>query len=139
MANQGAADNRSLHELAIDIVQDIHLLSTGLAHAGAPPNVTEQIDGTSNLYAGIAKALAGGPLGGQPVGEQPGGQGAAPGGASAPAPQASASPAAPQPQAAARPNPIGGNSPQGAAYGDLHNTIAQMHRDSVNAVSRSAR
>lgn len=137
MANQnGAADNRSLHELAIDIVQDIHLLSGGLARAGAPPSTTNQIDSTSELYAGIAKALAagGGHVGAQPVG----GQQAMPGGAPAPASQASAPPAAPQPQAP-RPNPIGGNSPQGPAYGDLHNTIAQIHHDSVAAVSRSAR
>lgn len=134
MANSpGAADNRSLHELALDIVQDIHLISTGLAHAGAPPNVTQQIDSTSGLYIGIAKALAGGPVGNQPVGGQPG---QPQGGAPAPAPQASAPPAAPQPSP---PNPIGGNSPQGAGYGDLHNTIAQMHKDSVNAATRIGR
>ena len=133
MATQGAADNRSLHELAIDIVQDIHLLSTGLAHAGAPPQITDQIDSTSDLYAGIAKALAGGPVGGQSAsaGGQPG---MAQGGAPAPAPQPSAPAAAPQPQ-----NRINGSSPQGSAYGDLHNTIAQMHHDSVNAAVRAQR
>lgn len=132
----GAADNRSLHELALDVVQDIHLLSNGLAHAGAPQNITGQIDSTTELFMGIAKALAGGPVGQQPAsaGGQPG-PGGPPGGAPAPAPQPSAPAAAPQ---MSQPH-IQGQSPQGSAYGDLHNTIAQMHRDSVNAVSRSAR
>lgn len=137
MANQGAADNRSLHELAVDIVQDIHLLSTGLAHAGAPRNVTMQIDQTSELYAGIAKSLAAGPVGAQPGGGgPPQGQPAAGGPPQAGPPQAGPPQGAPpqQPQ-----NHINGSSPQGAAYGDLHNTIASMHRDSVNAVARTAR
>ena len=132
----GASDNRSLHELAVDLVQDTHLLATGLAHVGAPPQITQQIEGPAQLFAGIAKALASGPVGAQPAnaGGQPGQP--AMGGAPAPAPQASAPPAAPQ---SAPPNSIGGNSPQGPAYGDLHNTIAQMHHDSVAAASRLAR
>lgn len=129
---QGASDNRSLHELAVDIAQDIGLLATGLAHAGAPPQITGRIEAEASLFVGTAKALAAGPVGAQSVGGQPG---TAPGGAPAPAPAASAPPQAPQPSP---PNPIGGNSPQGAAYGDLHNTIASMHKDSVNAVARSA-
>ncbi len=132
MANT-ASDNRSLHELAVDIVQDIGLLATGLAHVGAPPQITDQLAGPAKLFAGVSKALASGPVGAQPVGGQPG---AGPGGAPAPAPAASASPQAPQ---APPQNTINGSSPQGAAYGDLHNTIAQMHHDSVNAAVKAGR
>ena len=136
MANQGAADNRSLHELAVDIVQDIHLLSTGLAHAGAPRNVTMQIDQVSELFAGITKSLAAGPVGAQPGGGPEQGQPAAAGPPmQAGPPQA---PAGPPQQAPAPQNSINGSSPQGAAHGDLHNAIVQMHHDSVNAAARTA-
>lgn len=134
-------DPRSLQELAVDVVQDIHKLATGLAHAGATPEITNRVESTGALYAQIAKALASGPVGQQSVSGQP----ASPGGAPAPGGPASAPPGPPQPQAAPGPPPgppqnrINGNSPQGAGYGDLHNTIAQMHHDSVNAVTRSGK
>jgi hypothetical protein len=131
MATQGAADNRSLHELAVDIVQDIHMLATGLAHAGAPPQVTSQIDQTSELYAGVAKALAAGPVGAQPGDAgPPQGQPAA-GGPPPPGASMGAPPPQPQPQ-----NSINGSSPTGAAHGDMHNAIVEMHKASVNAASR---
>ena len=133
--NQGAEDNRSLHELAVDIMQDIGLLATGLAHAGAPPNITDQIAGPAKLFSGIAKALAGGPVGAQPVGGQPGPpQGPPQGGAPAPAPPPSAPAAGPMTSG----GQINGRSQQAPAQGDLHNAIVAMHHDAQNAVGRLA-
>ena len=120
-------DPRSLQELAVDIVQDIHKLATGLAHAGAPPKVTQQIEQTSELYGGIAKALAAGPVGQQSPG---GGPQAAPQG---PPPQMPGAQQAPGPGGPQAGYPAG----QGPAHGDLQNTIADMHRTSVNAAVRS--
>jgi hypothetical protein len=125
------ADGRSLQELAVDVITDIHKLATGLAHAGAPPKVTSEIESSSALFGGIAKALAAGPVGAQVPNGGPGGP--------APAPQAAtAPPAGPPPPSpgAAIPGP-GTPQSQSPAQGDLHNTIAQMHKDSVNAVARS--
>lgn len=129
MAQTPGSDPRSLQELAVDVVQDIHKLSTGLAHAGAPPKVTQQIEQTSELFAGIAKALAAGPVGAQP-------------GEAGPPPAAPQAPPPPMPGAQQAPGPGGpqaGFAPgSGPAHGDLHNTIADMHRTSVNAAARTA-
>ncbi len=113
------------------MITDIHKLATGLAHAGAPPKVTAEIEQTSAVFGGIAKALASGPVGSQPA-AGPGAQ---------PAPQAAAQgpPAGPPPPnpGASLPGP-GTPMQQAPAHGSLHNTIAQMHHDSVNAAARTA-
>jgi len=119
------ADPRSLHELAVDVVTDIHKLATGLAHAGVQPRITQQIEGTSELFSQIAKGLASGPVGQQ-------------GGASPPQAGPPPAPQAPPPNPGA-PVPGGPGAPQvqAPARGGLHNAIADMHRTSVNAVARA--
>ena len=123
---------RSLQELAVDVVTDIHKLTTGLAHAGAAPKITAQIEQTSMLFAGIAKTLASGPVGQQP--SSPGAEAppAAPGGP----PQAQAP--APPPNPGASPPGPGTPMAQSPAQGGLHNAIAQMHKDAQNAATKTA-
>lgn len=139
------ADGRSLQELAVDVVQDIHKLATGLAHAGAAPKVTAQIEQTSALYAGIAKALASGPVGAQPSspGAGPESEPGAPPQSGA-APQPPGGPPAPMGAPAPPPNPgaavpgPGTPLPQSPAQGGLHNAIAQMHSDAQAAATKTA-
>lgn len=135
-----AADPRSLQELAVDIVTDVHKLATGLAHAGADPKITAQIEQTGQLYSSLAKALAAGPVGQQ--GAQPG---------AAPPPQpgapqaASQAPPAPAPQAPGPPapgpgGPQAGMPPgQGSAHGALHNAIVQAHADAIKKAQAGPR
>lgn len=123
-------DPRSLHELAVDIITDIHKLATGLAHAGADPKVTQQIESTSALYSGLAKALAGGPVGQQPAAQSAAAgppQGAPPQGAPPQAAPAGPPQGAPAAQPQMQGHPIG----QGPAHGALHNAIVQAHQEAI--------
>lgn len=129
-AAAGDTDSRSLQELAVDVITDIHKLATGLAHAGVDPKVTQRIEGTSELYAQIAKALASGPMGGQ----QPAQAQATP--PAGPAQGAPAGPPQAAPQGPPPPNAINGQNAQSNAQGGLHNTIVQMHQAAVQAASR---
>ena len=136
MAQASTSDARSLQELAVDVVTDIHKLATGLAHAGAPPKITQQIEQTSELYSQIAKALAAGPVGQQATAAGPP-PGAAPVGAP-PGPPVGGPPPGPPSPGASPPGP-GTPQAQAPAHGDLHNAIASMHRDSVNAAVKAGR
>lgn len=122
-ASAGDVDPRSLQELAVDVITDIHKLATGLAHAGVDPKVTQRIEQTSELYAQVAKALASGP-----VGQQQPAQSAA---GSAPPPAPAGPPQGPPP-----PNAINGQNSQSPAQGGLHNAIVGMHQAAIQAASR---
>lgn len=124
-AAAGDADPRSLQELAVDVITDIHKLATGLAHAGVDPKVTQRIEQTSELYAQVAKALASGPVGQQ----QPAQQAAA-------GPPPGAPPEAGPPQGPPPPNAINGQNSQSPAQGGLHNAIVGMHQAAIQAASR---
>lgn len=124
-----ASDPRSLNELAVDIVTDIHKLATGLAHAGAPPKITQQLELPAQLYAQVAKGLAAGPIGAQPA--SPGAPQQAAGSAAA------AAPAGP-PQAPAGPPP-GPGTPQdiAPARGGIHNALMQAHHETLAAMTKA--
>lgn len=133
MAKTADPDGRSLQELAVDVIQDIHKLATGLAHAGVDPKVTQRIESTTELYSEIAKALASGPVGAQ----QPAQSGPAPAQPGPPPGQpAAGAPGQPPGATPIPPNHINGQNAQAPAQGGLHNTIVQMHQAAVSAAAR---
>lgn len=115
----GQADARTLLELAIDVHTDLGKLATGLAHAGANPQIVAQFTRMADIIAEVAKVLGTGDVGSQ-------GQ-AQPGGAP---PEAQGQGAGAPPEAQAAPAPAQAGPPQGAMPGErpngLHEATANL-------------
>lgn len=61
MAAQPDQDPTNLHDLAVDAVQDLQKLGTGLAHAGAAPQAVAQITQMIQILTQVVKVLGSGP------------------------------------------------------------------------------